>query len=104
MAIYLEKLKIWFEAILLILNKTKNKFVLFYNKKDVTINGKLKIGTQERERKKAIKFLGVIIDECLQWKDHTNYVFSKTTNSLVLIRDMKYILRERDLKKYYSMV
>ncbi len=69
-------------------------------KKSVAINWKLKMRAQEVEKKKTLKFLGVIIDECLQWKDHTDYVSPKVIKSLVLIRGMKYILHERDLKPY----
>ena len=70
MAIDLENLTSGFKANRLVLDIDKAKFVLFHNKKDVAIKWKLKIGTPEIERKKTSKFLGVIIDECLQWKDH----------------------------------
>ncbi len=70
MAIDLENLTSGFKANRLVLDIDKAKFVLFHNKKDVAIKWKLKIGTPKIERKKTSKFLGVIIDECLQWKDH----------------------------------
>ncbi len=51
MARDLETLNEWFAANLLVLNMDKTKFVLFHNKKDVAVYWKLKIGTQEIERR-----------------------------------------------------
>ena len=77
-----------------------------HDKKYVAINWKLKIRTQEIERKETIKFLGVIIDECLQWKDHIDCASSKIIKSLVLDKGMKYIWHEREDFKtlYYTIV
>ena len=42
----------------------------------------IKILNEIIERKNAIKFLGVYIDEKLQWHDHINYIKNKLNSSL----------------------
>ena len=53
----------------------------------------------------VIKFLGVYIDEKLQWHDHINYIKNKLNSSLYALRKMKTTLNTIHLiKLYYSLI
>ncbi len=56
-------------------------------------------GAKLLERLEPIKFLGVTIDKCLNWKLHADLVASKISKSLVVIRGMKQVLLSADMKK-----
>ena len=64
----------WFKANKLSLNNKKTKYTLFHkksNKDDLPLKlPVLKIGNNQVQRKKAIKFLGVMLDENLDWQEH----------------------------------
>ena len=41
------------------------------------------------ERKRFIKFLGIILDECISWKDHIRTVENKTAKIIGLLYRVK---------------
>jgi len=47
--------------------------------------GKLMINEVEIERVSAIKFLGVIIDNNLNWKPHISYTENKISKSIAIL-------------------
>ena len=71
----LEKIGDWFKANKLSLNnKKKTKYMLFHKnsiKDDLPLKAPdLKIANNQIERKKAIKFLGVMLNENVNWQEH----------------------------------
>ena len=57
------------------------------------------------ERKESTKFLGVIVDEHLGWKDHVSAVASKITKSIGIISKSRYYLSQKSLfMLYYSLI
>ena len=74
----LEKIGDWFKANKLSLNNKKTKYTLFHKnsiKDDLPVKlPDLEIANNEIERKKAIKFLGVILDENVNWQEHIRTV------------------------------
>jgi len=66
------QLKNWFDSNKITLNTRKTTFIVFGSRLLNTI-GKLMINEVEIERVSAIKFLGVIIDNNLNWKPHISY-------------------------------
>ena len=77
----LEKFNIWFKANKLSLNVDKTKFTLFY-KGSQSENLPLKLpvlfmNDTVIERKDSLRFLGVLIDETLSWKNHIKTLESK---------------------------
>jgi hypothetical protein len=48
------------------------------------------------------KFLGVIIDKNLSWKDHINYIKGKISKNTGIIRRLKYRLPEKTLNTLYN--
>ena len=77
-------------------NKTTN-----YNIPHVAIN----IGTEEITKTKSVKFLGLIIDDQMNWQEHIETCKSKISRSLYGIRPVKNILPKQELKTlYYSLI
>ena len=72
----LDKLNIWFAVNKLSLNVSKTNFILFGNRK---YNGEvdIKINGINIERVYVTKFLGVLIDHQLNWKEHINHTINK---------------------------
>ena len=51
------------------------------------------------------KFLGVIIDDKLSWKDHILYILGKLTRgTCVLLKVSIYLMKETLISLYYSFV
>ena len=74
----LRRLSSWLDSNFLTLNIEKSLYVLFRTKnKALDDSIKLKIGDREIKRAKNTKFLGVIIDEYLDWEAHVNRTLSK---------------------------
>ena len=57
------------------------------------------------KRKASIKFLGVLVDENLAWKDHINTLENKISKNFGLIFRAKNLLNKDSLTKlYYSYI
>ena len=71
----------WFTSNKLSLNATKTKYSFFHkpSKKDGIhlMLPKLTISNYVIERQEFIKFLGVLLDENLNWKEHIKYTENK---------------------------
>ena len=103
------KLFNWFCANRLSLNPQKTKFIIIKpSKAKFDLNGlNLLINGIPLERigvgcKESSKFLGVILDESLTWKQHINHINTKITKSLFAIKQVKHILNTDSLKILYS--
>ena len=85
----LEKFNIWLKANKLSLNADKTKFTLFQKssiKENIPLKlPRLKIDNTEIERKDALKFLGILIDENLSWKKHIKTLESKLSCAIGLM-------------------
>ena len=91
--IELKKISEWFQANKLSLNEDKTRFTLFYKLQDrdnlplqLPV---LKINNYEIKRWTSIKFLGVMVDEHLNWKDHINVIENKVSKNLGLLHKAK---------------
>ena len=77
----LVKVNHWFKANKLSLNVKKTNYT-FFNKPSIKGNIILKItelviSNKVMKRKRFTKFLGVILEECITWKDHIRTVQNK---------------------------
>ena len=100
-------LSLWFRANKLSLNVQKTNFILFGNKKLPFGDGNfiLTIDGTEIERVKSTKFLGVLIDEKLNWIAHTNHVSLCISKALGILYRIKNALPNRLLLMlYYTMI
>ncbi len=93
-----------FNANGLLVNASKTNDISFHTGKQKNIKFELgsKNWTAILERKTTVKFLGTLIDECLTWKYQIYQVVTKISKSLVIIRVMKLVLYQKDLKALYN--
>ena len=101
----LNKISQWFRANKLSLNVKKTNYTLFHKN---SIKDKLplkmpalKIGNQIIEKTSSIKFLGVMLDENITWKNHIKTVENKLAKNIGLLYRAKQFLNETSLKTIY---
>ncbi len=72
----MSKLKVWFDRNKLSLNLNKTKMMLFGNYR-INIQVQIQVDGMQIERVNENKFLGVIIDEKINWKPHIKHIQTK---------------------------
>ena len=99
----LDKLSNWFKANKLSLNVKKTNYMLFGNK-HLPIAGtyNIIIDYQVLERVEFTKFLGVFIDEKLNWKKHIAHISSKISKGLGAMGRVSNILPKKVLLMLYN--
>ena len=96
----LEKLHVWFCVNKLSLNVNKTKYMIFSNVKHKQ-NSELRIQNVYIEKVPSIRFLGVIIDQQLNWKEHINSVKAKLSRSIGIIYRASVSLDVKSLRILY---
>ena len=96
----------WFNSNKLSLNADKTKFTLFHKvrRKLITFHivlSTLNINNTLIKRVDHIKFLGVLFNETLSWKNHTNLIENKISKSLGILHRAKFLLNQRSRKNVY---
>ena len=97
----------WFLANKLSLNVKKSNFIVFAskNKKYCPLKAKISIGGIEINQVSSTKFLGVLVDENLSWKEHIHSVTNKISRSLGIIRRIRGLVHQACLVTlYYSLI
>ena len=69
----LAKVELWFESNKLTPNVNKTQMILFSRKKILTPQNEVILRNEEVQRVNKAKFLGVIVDQHLNWKDHMHF-------------------------------
>ena len=94
----------WFKANKLSLNINKTNFMLFKNKHDnrhiPAFN--ITIDNTDIVRVPHTKFLGIILDECLTWKQHTTYIANIVSKYTGILYRLKGILPSTTLFTLYN--
>jgi hypothetical protein len=93
----------WFCANKLSLNVSKTNYVLFSRKSIMTHFG-IKIGNMQIERKQCVKFLGIIVDEKLEWSEQISNCKAKLSSSLYAINSSKRYLTSKHLLMLYNSI
>ena len=94
----------WLIANCLTLNITKTYYIIFTTR-EVPNNLQIKIGQNILERHKSGKFLGVILDEKLTFKEHLTTITSKISKVVGLFYKLKHKFPLEVIHKlYYSLV
>ena len=100
----LEKISEWFKANTLSLNIKKTNYILFHKdctKDDLPLKvTDLKFVNSLLKRKASIKFLGVMLDENVSWREHIKTVDNKLSKNIGLLCKTKQLL-DNDLLKVY---
>ena len=102
----MDKLSIWFKANKLSLNLKKTKFMVFKPRQKRSIcNIQISIDNQNIVKVKETNFLGVILDENLNWKSEISHVANKVAKSISIISRCSFFLPKSSLRMlYYSLI
>ena len=97
----------WLRANKLTVNVNKTKYVVFgsrhqlQDKPDLNLN----ISGQKIERVSTMKYLGVLLDDLLNFEEHIEYVVNKSTKKLGILRKSREFLpRKTSILLYKSLV
>ena len=95
----------WFMSNKLTLNVDKTQVMFFSRRKKTTPNIQVTLRGQPIANVTNTKFLGVIVDEKLNWKDHISFIASKISKSNgVLFRIRNNLTREAKNLLYHSLI
>ena len=100
----LKSISLWLKVNKLSLNVKKTHFMVFTSKKQVP---KIKICIDEHSiaEEKSTKFLGIHIDNKLNWKKHIKHVESKVSRGIGIVYRARHVLNTGTMKMlYYSFV
>jgi hypothetical protein len=96
----------WFKVNKLSLNISKTHHVLFSKTKNVKSDTYvLKLDNTIINRVKCVKFLGLLIDENLNWHEHIDSCRSKISGGLYALNKIKHILSTYNMRTlYHSLI
>lgn len=95
----------WLNANRLSLNIEKTNFMIFRPKNKDEAGPNLTINGSQIAQVKKAKFLGVIIDDKLNWSDHTKYVTKKISKGIgIIIKARRYFNQKTLINLYNTMV
>ena len=91
----------WFQANKLTINKEKTNYLYYRNTENLNLN----IENNHLEQRDSIKYLGLILDKDLNFKEHIDYIIKKIRKKMPIIVRLKYKLDTLSkLKIYYAFV
>src|SRR5258708_977655 len=92
----------WFTDNRLCLNVAKSNFLLFQTSKQKQIGDfTLTLGTHALQRKEYVKFLGLVIDQNLDWRETISNLSSKLARDIALMHKASQFLPKSCLKMLY---
>ena len=103
-------LQTWFLSNKLLVNANKTNLVLFTTRQKRTHlslneNHRLTICNTNIETAESVKFLGLQLNSTLDFKNHFQYICSKTSKGLYALKRASRILNTKDLKVlYYALI
>ncbi len=103
----LSKLKLYLKANFLHINLDKSKFMHFKTPREATRNEfdtDIRFGNTPLKKVESIKFLGVIIDERLNWKKHIQHVTCKVRGSIASLYDMRKVIPRKLKNSVYNSI
>ena len=99
----LYKLKDWFAVNRLSLNINKTNYMVFSNRRYVA-DVRIQICNVNISRVNVTKFLGVLIDDKLTWKEHIELVKTKVSKGIFLLNRAKHVLKSDALLTLYNSI
>jgi hypothetical protein len=102
----LHNIHVWLCANKLSLNVDKSNFVIFHPpQKKINDDIKLNINGKELKIHFCIKYLGVLIDSHLNWKNQVDYIVKKIKRTIGIISKLQYYVNKSILLNiYYALV
>ena len=100
----MDKVLTWFNVNKLTINLDKTSYMIVTNKK-INYNFNINFGNQLISKCTQAKYLGVIIDEKLTWKYHTQTVKRKLASGCWALYKLRPFVNEATLRKvYFSLI
>ena len=100
----LENISLWLKINKLSLNIKKTHFIMFQRGKSTMSIPDITIDNQPIDKVEKTKFLGVVIDSKLSWKNHICLVAGKLSKIIgMIIKAREYLNRSALLTLYYSL-
>ena len=102
----LRNLYLWLSVNRLSLNIDKTNFVIFHPfNKPLKYNVTIKIHNKAICEKKSIKYLGVLIDSTLSWKDHISNTSKKVSRAIGILYKLRPYVTTKIMKDiYYALI
>ena len=102
----LKNVSTWLKANKLSINVKKTKLMIFRpRQKALPITRQIILENNVLEQVAKTKFLGVYIDQHLEWKTHVNFIAAKISKSVGLLYKAKYYLPSNSLLTlYYALI
>ena len=91
----------WFNKNLLHLNLNKTQFIEFKSKNKLLPTDSLITCNNNLSNVKSTKFLGLIIDDTLNWHLHVEFLLKRLSKAIYVLRYLKYFLYVETLKIIY---
>jgi hypothetical protein len=88
----------WFKTNQLALNLSKTRYLQFRTKSSKDYDLKLNYQGNYVKNSTNTKFLGLIVDDSLSWKDHIDQMTSKLNTACFVIRTLQSILSQETLR------
>ena len=79
----------------------ESHYMLFTRKRSITDDIEIKYYNITISRVKQVKFLGVIMDKNLTWKNHINYISRKISTCIAIMFKLKFMVCKGTLKSLY---
>lgn len=102
----LKQIERWFLDNKLALNLQKTKYIVFSSpSKDISAGvSDIKIGNKHIQRVESIKYLGVILDSCFNWKLHIDELCKKLGYSIYTLVKTRQYFDSKTLKLIYFSI
>ena len=92
----------WLSVNWLSLNIDKTNFVIFHPfNKPMKYSVTIMIHKKAISEKKSIKYLGVLIDSTLCWKDHVSYLSKKWSRAVGILYKLRPFVNTKIMKNIY---
>jgi hypothetical protein len=101
LSLLLKLMNEWFNLNVLALNYDKTCCMKFAVKHDCTNKLRIKYNNKNLHEANNVKFLGMILDNAISWKNHTESLKGKLNKSSYIIRKSKQFLSITALKMVY---
>ena len=101
----LAKVALWFDSNKLTLNVNKTQMIMLSRKKILTPKNEVILRNEVVQRVNKAKFLGVIVDQRLNWKEHISMISKKNSKSCGIIYRIRNALDVKSKRLiYYSLI
>ena len=99
--IELTKVALWLNANKLSLNVSKSCFILFHPPQKKLPKISLAINDLPIPEKTSVKYLGVILDQHLTWKEHVQHANMKIHKGMGILYKVRYFVTSQILRSFY---